>query len=173
MARHFLAPMLLAATLLAGCSGLGDTSIANGGIVLDHGEITLHASDAPAATIDAAGTLRIDGKAVALAPDQRALLLRYYQGVRAVREHGIATGKAGAAAAAASLKDAVAGGSAAGDKAADRADQVTRMATRICQDLAEVKAAQDALAVQLPAFKPYANILDEDKDCHDDGKAAP
>jgi hypothetical protein len=85
----------------------------------------------------------------------------------AVRDHGIATGKAGVAVAGAAMQG-IAAGIASGDsnqidKHVDaKTRQVDEEANKICLDIAQIKASQDALAAQLPAFKPYAGILGAD-----------
>lgn len=172
---------LLATGLLAGCgngsmmSDFGSTSIADGGIRVKHGVVTLHVSDAPNAVISADGELRIDGKAVATTPAQQALLKRYASSALAVREHGIATGEAGAAVAGAAIRGIAAsittGDSDQIDKHVDaKARQVDTEANKICMDITNIKAAQDALATDLPAFRPYAGIIHthESTDCKDD-----
>ncbi|WEN13591.1 DUF2884 family protein [Rhodanobacter sp. AS-Z3] len=170
-------PRLIALTaalcgLVAACGNAPDwssTTIANGAITLRHEQVTLHTSGVPEAVITASGDFTIDGKAVAITPDQRKQLQRYYQGALAVREHGIATGKAGVAVAGAALSgiaDAISSGD--GDQidkhVSAKAELVEQKARKICLDLVEIKAAQDALATQLPAFKPYAGLLQADDD---------
>jgi hypothetical protein len=172
---------LLAALLLAGCgngssmSDFSSTSIANGGIRVKHGIATLHVSGAPNAVISADGELSIDGKAVATTPEQQGLLKRYVSSAVAVREHGIATGKAGAAVAGAAIQGVVAsianGDSDQIDKHVDaKAKQVDEAANKICRDIAQIKQAQDELATQLPAFKPYAGIISGDPGAHCNGQ---
>jgi hypothetical protein len=164
--------------VLAGCGNgsemndFGSTSIANGGIRVRHGETTLHVKDAPDAVIAADGELRVDGQIVPTTQPQRDLLMRYSVAARAVREHGIATGKAGAAVAGAAIQGIAAsiasGDSNQIDKHVDaKAKLVDEEANKICLDIAQIKAAQNALASQLPAFKPYAGIIrtDQDEDC--------
>jgi major membrane immunogen (membrane-anchored lipoprotein) len=158
--------------LVAACGNVSDwssTTIANGAITLRHEQVTLHTSGAPDAVISATGDFTVDGKAVAVTPDQRKQLQRYYQGALAVREHGIATGKAGVAVAGAAISgiaDAIrSGDSDQIDKhVSAKAELVEQKALRICLDLVEIKAAQNALAAQLPAFKPYAGLLEADDD---------
>ncbi len=177
MSSRHLFFALLTTGLLAGCgngsdmSDFGGTSIANGGIRVKHGVATLHVSGAPNAVISADGELSIDSKAVATTPAQQALLKQYAQAAFAVREHGIATGKAGAAVAGAAIQGVVAsiasGDSNQIDKHVDaKAKQVEEQANKICRDIVQIKTAQDALAAQLPAFKPYAGILAANQ--HDD-----
>lgn len=163
-----------AGLLMTGCgNGLGTTSIANGGIVVNGDEVTLHGTGGSEAFLDAAGRLVIDGRDVAIDTTQRQLLQQYYRGARAVREHGVATGKAGAAVAVASLKNAathVAGDDS--DKADANLDAATRRvdqeSSRICMDIQQIRVAQNRLAGSLAAFKPFAGIIDGDDDCSKD-----
>lgn len=178
--RHlFLA--LLACGLLAGCSSgsdmgdFGSTSIANGGIRVKHGVATLHVNGAPNAVISADGALQIGDRTVSTNPQQQDLLKQYAQAAFAVREHGIATGKAGATVAGAAIKGIAAsiasGDSGQIDKHVDaKAKLVDEAANKICLDIARIRNAQNALVVQLPAFKPYGGILaaDEGKGCTSD-----
>ena len=172
MSPRYLLGLLLITGLMVGCnnssvSSFGSTVIANGAITVKHDKVTLRVANAPNAIIDADGTLRVDSKSVATSATQRALLKQYYLAATAVREHGIATGKAGVAFAAESVKDAISS-ALGGDegKAREHAkagpNQVVQAAMKICLDLANIRTAQDSLAVQLPAFKPYANIIQAD-----------
>ena len=165
---------LVLGTLLAGCSNgslaSGSTTIANGGIVVRGDRVMLHGAGGIEGNLDAAGNLVIDGRTVTVDASQREQLQRYYQGARSVREHGIATGKAGVAVAMQSLKTAAAhvtGGNgeqadATLNSATSRVDQET---SKICLDLQQVMAAQGRLATSLGAFKPFADILHGDGDC--------
>ncbi|HEY0197756.1 MAG TPA: DUF2884 family protein [Rhodanobacter sp.] len=171
--------------LLAGCDhdsdiniiSSGNSNLVNGGIRLHDGLVTLHAKGSPDATISATGDLGIDQHAVEVNANQRSLLQQYYRNAAAVRQHGIETGKAGAAIAGQAISS-VAKGIAKGDT--DQIDKeidaktavVTQTALKICGDLAGIKTAQDALASQLPAFKPYAAIVDAGAviDCEKDAK---
>jgi hypothetical protein len=153
------------ATLLAGCSMQFDFDDSTGlhGISFHDGSIAVHARGAPNADITATGDLSIDGKAVALTPEQRTLLKQYYVQVMAVRDDGIATGKAGAAMAGHAI-GSVASGLAHGDPdsigpAIDaRAKQVEAKAMAVCNDVQALQAQQNAIASALPAFRPYARI---------------
>jgi hypothetical protein len=167
--------VLAAGLLLAGCgNGFHTTTIADGGIVVNGDEVRLHGKGDSEAVLDATGRLVVDGHDVPIDAAQRQLLQQYYQGALAVREHGLATGKAGAKVAVQSLKNAathVTGGDSeqadAGlDAAAARVDQE---AAKICLDLQQIRLAQDRLAGSLPAFKPFAAIIDGDgSDCSKD-----
>lgn len=185
MKVHCLASVLAAAILAGGCTasgdhgsiGFGSTHLANGRITINGDEARLHVKGAPDAAIGATGSLRIGHDVVATTPAQQALLRDYYRNAMAIREHGIATGKAGAAIAGQAISS-VAKGLASGntdniDKEIDaKAARVEQEAQKICLDLVGVKAAQDALAPQLPAFKPYAGIVDADAvdECDKEGK---
>lgn len=174
--------LALAAVSLAACNGhgnhfnlisAGDTSINNGAIRVDDGVVTLHPDHTADASIASNGDFSIDGRPVTITPNERSLLQAYYAGALHVREHGIETGKAGTAVAGDALKNAadqVLGGD---DAAAERnrhvADKVKQAALKICDDLADIRAAQDQLATQLDAFKPYGQLLDADSvsECRD------
>lgn len=170
--------------LLAGCGDSSDHagvlgsahgSLLNGHVALNDGQLTLHVDGSPAAVISAAGDLSIDAHPVTIDGRQRALLQAYYRDLAAVREHGIETGKAGAATASVALQS-VAAGLANGNtdqieqRVNARADKVKAAAAKICADLASIEATQNTLALQLPAFKPYASIVtDSDvRDCRED-----
>jgi Protein of unknown function (DUF2884). len=166
--RHLIFALLIAGTLTAcGDSSMSDfssTSIANGAIVVRHGKVTLRAAGAPDAVISAEGNLKIDGTPVSTSAPQRDTLRQYYVAATAVREHGIAAGKAGVALAGESIKGALANvvstdGGKVDDKAGAGSEKVNQEVMKICQDLADIKAAQDELASQLSAFKPYAGII--------------
>jgi len=163
---------LAAGLLVAGCgNGLDTTTIANGGIVVLGDTVTLHGTGGSEAFLDATGTLKIDGHDVAVDATQRQLLQQYYQGARAVREHGVATGKAGAAVALRSLENAAShvtgNDSEQADAKLDAATQrVDQEASRICTDIQRIRVAQNRLATSLAAFKPFAGIIDgSDDDC--------
>lgn len=170
-----LAVVLATGFLLGGCgNGFSTTTTADGGIVLHGDMVTLHGTGGSEATMDAAGKLVVNGQEVAVDATQRQLLLQYYQGARAVREHGIATGKAGAAIAVDSLKNAamhVTGGdSEQADAKLDAATmRINQETSKICLDIRQIKAAQDRLAASLAAFTPFAGIIDGDgSDCSKD-----
>ena len=170
-------PLVLAmAGMIAACSNSsndtqvfgGRTDIINHRISMQDGQVTIHADGAPDAVVDGSGKLTIDGHDVPVNDAQRALLQRYNASAQAMREDAIATGKAGAATAAkamGSVASKLAGGdadkAAAHDQIEAAAKDVERAADKICDDVASMKAAQDELASQLDAFKPYATALGE------------
>lgn len=175
MKRAVLLGTVLLCGAIAACSDEGDSDMLNGSIRYSHGEVTLHTKDAPDAVINANGDLKINEQAVQTSPAEQALLKSYYDNVLMIRTDGIATGKAGAAVGAQAIKS-VAQGLANGNS--DQIQQqidvktkaVTDAALKICQDLANVKTSQDQLVAQLPAFKPYGNVVSGSDvgDCHKD-----
>ena len=174
--RMHLLPALLATALLAGCNSSsdhltlingGNTSIEDGAIRVGEGQIALHPEHGATATIGSSGDFAVDGKPVDITPAQRALLLQYYAAAAAVREHGVATGKAGAAIAGEALKgvaSSVAGGDGKSteDRVNAQAAKVKQAALKICDDLEQIRNAQDQLATQLDAFKPYGQLITAD-----------
>lgn len=166
---------LLAMTALIAACGKesGNTNVASfrsgsvvtGDITLRKDEVTLHTPGAPEALINAAGDLSIDQQPTPINAAQRALLQDYYRNVLAVNEHGIAAGMAGAVVAGQAIKSVVQGVASGNTDNIDKeihakSQKVTQSAVKICQDLANIKAAQDSLAGQLAAFKPYAGIVE-------------
>jgi hypothetical protein len=111
------------------------------------------------ATIGADGAFAIDGKAVSTTPAERSLLVRYNQSVRSVHETGLAMGKTGIETAVKAVKDKLSSAPDQADKAASGAGDLKKLILDICKAEAAIKDAQDQLAVQLAAFKPYASIV--------------
>ena len=167
-----LIPIVAALAFLGGCGdgSLGTTIIANGGIVVRDARVTLHGDGGAEARLDADGTLQVDGRAIALDATQRTLLQQYYNSALAVRGHGIATGKAGAAMGVKSVQNVATRLLGDDDGQADaKLDAATRRieqeAAKVCLDVRRIKAAQDRLATSLPAFKPFAGIIEDNGDC--------
>ncbi len=165
---------LLSAALVASLSGCnpGTTVSSNGGSVRANADrITLSATGQPKAQITAAGDLVIDGRKVDVNPQQRVLLQTYQQQLSGMTQDGIAIGKQGAAiagkAVTAAIKGAISGNS-DGVEQAVKADArlIQQQALKLCDRLVVVKDAQDRLAVEVPAFAPYANIkMGDIRDC--------
>ena len=168
-------PLLAAAMAcaLAACH-VPDTTMENGAIMLYGDTVTLRVAGSPKATIGADGAFAIDGKAVPATPAERSLLARYNRSVRSVHDTGLAMGKTGIETAAKAIKDKL---SSAPDQAADKAAEsgagdLKKLSLDICKAEAAIKDAQDQLAVQLAAFKPYASIVSaaDVTDCENDAK---
>ena len=163
--------LLLAATVLTACDHDGNDrhgSIANY-ISIHTDYIAVHAPGRADADITAAGDLSIADHSVAVTTAERELLKHYYATALTLRDHGIATGEAGAAVAGQAIRS-VASGLASGDT--DKIDaevnasaaKVEAKAALICDDLAEIQSTQQTLASQLEAFRPYALIKADEAD---------
>lgn len=173
---HRYLPCVLTLAVLTACSGGaggdvqvfgGSTDTINSHITLHNGSVTIKADGVPDAMVDASGQLSVNGQNVQETDAQRALLQRYNASAQAMREHAMAAGKAGVATATQAMSAAASKmiGSDSAEQAAAKteaaADNVRQAAAKICDDLADMKAAQDALATQMDAFKPYSAVLDE------------
>lgn len=164
MKHKLLFACLLFAPVLAACS---DTDIAGNGHVngnlhinFDSAGLVINAPGKPNAHIDAAGDLRIGDTLAAVTPAQRESLKSYYARAMGVRDDGIATGKAGAAlglhAVGSVFGNLLSGTPDKIDKDMDtRGRTVETAAQHLCDDLVQLKATQETIAAQLPAFRPY------------------
>lgn len=166
---------LLAAALactLAACH-IPDTTMENGAIKMYGDVVTLHVDGAPEADIASDGGFTIDGKAVATTPAERELLAQYNRSVRSVHETGLAMGKAGIETAARAIAAKASSTPGKADAAAETgASKLQDLTLGICKATAAIKLAQDQLATQLAAFKPYAAIVgaNDAADCVKDAK---
>ncbi|HEX7371029.1 MAG TPA: hypothetical protein VF284_12195 [Rhodanobacteraceae bacterium] len=153
---------------------------------MDRAAVKLHTQDItisdnggaigqPKAQITPAGDLLIAGKAVSLTPAQRAEVLAYRQQLIAIGEQGIAVGKQGATlgmnAAGAALAGAFSGKSEQQirQRVEAQASGIREAAAKICDRLPALMASQQKLAVDVPAFKPYATMTQDEIDrCRSD-----
>lgn len=167
---HFSSLLALSlAVLVAGCTPGTHVSTDKGNVSSNGKVITLRANGQPDAKISADGELTIDGKAVAMNDTQRALLQTYLKEMNAMTADGIAIGKQGAALAGTAVSEAIKGaikgdGDQIDAKVEAEAKKIEQQAMQLCKRLVTIKASQDALAEQLPAFKPYATIDASDVD---------
>lgn len=180
--KLMLLPLLIV-PMLGGCSGTGnlDASNINGNLHIrfGNGDVVINAPGHPDAHIASNGDLRIGDNAVALTPPQRGLLKQLYGEAVAVRDDGIATGKAGAAlgfhAIGAVFDGLMSGDSHKTDREMDvRSKTIETSALHLCSEIESLKATQGLLSAQLPAFQPYAVVRGEIHcDTHeDDDKSA-
>ena len=157
------------ALMLAACGPGTHVSTSNGNVSSDGKSITLRADGQPEAKISANGDLTIDGKAVTLNAEQRVLLQSYIKEMNGMTADGIAIGKQGAALAGTAVSEAIKGAISGNGEQIDakieaEAKKIEQQALQLCKRLVTIKASQDALAEQLPAFKPYATIDASDVD---------
>lgn len=133
------------------------------------GNIKISADKQPRAEITPDGHLLIAGKDVAANDAQRRQLLEYRGHVVAIAmdgmDVGLAGAKLGASAAGEALKGIFSGDSEGVEKRINaEAAKIEAQAKRICQRLPAMLASQQALARELPAFKPYATMDQSDVD---------
>jgi hypothetical protein len=169
-----MSPYLLPLTFLivvgiAGCSFNDNDDTVTDHISIHDGSIAVHAPGRADADITAAGDLSIAGTSIPVTTPERDLLSHYYTTALTLRDHGIATGKAGVATANKALSS-VASGLASGntDKIESEvnasAAKVEAQAVLVCNDLADLRTTQETLAGQLSAFQPYALIKAQEAD---------
>lgn len=165
---------LLLALSLAACKPQTSIDNGNGKIArFGDGELTINADGYPKAKVGANGDLIIDGKAVALTPEQRKLVSAYYGELEGITQAGIAVGKQGAKMAGKAVGAAISGVISGNTDDIDarmeaEAKKIEAEAKKICTRLNGLRTAQDALAAQVPAFRPYANL--DQKEIDDCGK---
>ena len=151
-------------TAVAAC-GVPNATISygkNGSVVLQNNQVALQIDGIPTAAFGSAGDLSIDSKPVSITPADQGLLVLYYQSVLAAATE---MRSAGAQSGLSALKNTFKGDSNASDgkKPAEEGTQKEyRIQLKICQDEANIKTVQDQLAAQLPAFRPYGNIVSGD-----------
>ena len=138
-------------------------------ITIHDGSIAVHAPDRKDAIITEAGKLSIAGSDVKVTAPQRELLVRYYASAVKFRDQSMSLG---GVANASSLLVSAAAGMVSGDSQRiesavhARSAKITSTASEMCNDLATLASTQDALAAQLAAFRPYAQIkATEAADC--------
>ncbi|MES2403642.1 MAG: DUF2884 family protein [Pseudomonadota bacterium] len=156
-----LTVIMLATIALAACSPGINEGIGHR-ITFDSNGMVVHATGKPDAHVGKDGSLAIDGRGVDVTPAQRAMLQRYYGEARSMMQSGEAVGKQGAEMAEKGIGDAIAsllhGDSSKADKQLDaQSNQMDSAVGKLCADIGELGATQTAIAMQIPAFKPYAS----------------
>ena len=128
----------------------------------------------PKAEISPEGDLLIDGKAVAVTPEQRTMLLDYRSHILDVVSTGMTLGAKGAdlgmEAAGGAIKSIFTGEMEAFEQRIEaQAAAIETEALKICDRLPAMLASQQALAASLPEFRPYATMTEADiDDCGND-----
>ncbi|HYP69593.1 MAG TPA: DUF2884 family protein [Variovorax sp.] len=135
----------------------------NGGITFNGDEVTLRRDNLPVAVITAAGDLKLDGKTVTHTDAQRQAMTAYRKEIQALTLQGIEVGKAGARLGVDAASEAIKGiFSGDADKIDARIEaktgEIEKAARKLCEHVELLRVAQDAAVVQVPQFKPYANI---------------
>jgi hypothetical protein len=129
----------------------------------------------PHAQITPQGDLLIEGKAVAVTPEQRGLLLAYRQQIINVAEAGMSMGVQGADLAGKAVSEVL--GSVFSGKGEDfgrrmeaEGKKLEAQGKLLCAQLEPMRATQQQLAATLPEFKPYATMTADDiDDCEKHG----
>ena len=123
----------------------------------------------PSAQITPQGDLLIEGKAVAVTAQQRALLLTYRQQIIDVAEAGMSMGVQGADLAGKAVSEVL--GSVFSGKGEDfgkrmeaEGKKLEAQGKQLCAQLEPMRATQQQLAGSLPEFKPYATMTADDID---------
>ncbi|MGH8215317.1 MAG: hypothetical protein ACREPZ_06480 [Rhodanobacteraceae bacterium] len=144
--------------------------------------VSNHDDNAPKAEITPQGDFLIAGKPVSLTPGQRKEMLAYRQQLIEIARQGIAIGKQGATlgihAASAAIAAAFSGDSdqQVRQRVEAQASSIRQAAAKICDRLPALRASQQKLAADVPAFEPYADLtaakIDECRTdaLHDDHK---
>ncbi len=191
MKTRLLLPSLLLCLPLAACGNGGTPSTANQAAAetesigqkvqaatdkarteLAKGNINISDEHNNKAEITPAGDFLINGQAVTIDAQQRALLLDYRKQVEKLAGAGMDIGVAGAQlgvkAAGEALRGVFSGNTEGIQAKVDaEADKIKAQAQTLCKLLPEMMAKQQALAAVLPAFKPYATMEQSDiDDCH-------
>lgn len=174
MPRILIVAITAMATLALTACGRSHTSIniSTGNIVLHDGYVTVHADDAPNATVTSDGNLRIGARHITVDEHQRTLLRTYYRDAERIGHQGIAVGKAGAHMAGGTVGDVFKNLFSGHPDRIDgdvhkRTDRLLAKVAVICDGLKSLQTTQDAVAGQVDAFRPYARLHDSDvRECH-------
>ena len=154
--------------------GMLDSVIGIGNLRISSDAVTIRQAGEPDARILSGGRLLIGGEELPVTEAQGAYLREYHGAAMLLREHGKETGIAGAKVGLAAV-GAVIGGLVKGEpdsigpKVEAEAEKVKQAALKLCGDIATMRRAQDSLAEDLEAFRPYATLDESDEiDCRDD-----
>lgn len=177
------AGLLVAMLALAACgrhepnSATTDQSIQGtihlGSLGIGADVVTIRRDGYPDARISGDGRLTIGDRDIPVTESQRGELLAYHAAAMQLREHGKDTGLAGAKAGAAAVGAVISGlvkgePDSIGPKVEAKVADVKETARQLCDDIADMRKAQDALAAEVEAFRPYATLKDSDEsDCRE------
>jgi len=155
-----LACVILIGAALAACSP-GINTLGNS-ITFDSNGIVVHALGHPSAHVGRDGVLEIDGQTIAVTPEQRQLLQRYYREAQDTMSSGAAVGKQGVQIATHSIGAAIrsvfqADSSSLDERMDAQSDRIEAAADKLCADVKALGATQSAIATAIPAFAPYAS----------------
>jgi hypothetical protein len=151
--------------------------LAPGNISLNGHDVTINGRDyartdndtRPKAEITPQGDFLLDGKAVAVNPAQRAMLLQYRGQIIAIADAGMTLGSKGAELAGKAVGESLGAlfsgdADAIGKRVEAEADKLKAEVKLLCGQLPPMLATQQQLAASLPQFKPYATMTQDDVD---------
>lgn len=165
--------------LLSACAPFrtADSNLDTASRQIATGNITLSADSSriPQAAITPRGDFLVAGKAAALSGQQRSDVLAYRAQYVEIAQQGIAIGHEGVDVGRRSMVPMIfASLFGASDKSIDasmdkRLAGVRAATARLCDRMPALMAAQQRLAIDLPAFKPYATLTQQKiDDCRQD-----
>lgn len=170
---------ILAATLLAGCAGFrtadNELDAASRQLTTENTTLTANAANVPDAAITPRGDFLIDGKSVAITPQQRKEVLAYRAQYIEIAQQGITIGHQGVEAGRRAVVPMVFAALFGASDDAIEASMDKRLAgvraatAKLCDRLPALMATQQRLAADLPAFEPYATLTPKKiNECRDD-----
>jgi hypothetical protein len=163
--NHRVSPLIGAALLpalaaLCGCTNHISTSNRRGTFAIKGTAVRITVPGESNAYVHASGRLIIARRAVALTPSEQTLAQQYYQHARGISAAGVAAGEAGG-----QLGVDVVGSlfsalwqdnSSVIERTAHQGSAKVRSDVRaLCEQMAQLAAAQNALAAAVVAFAPY------------------
>ncbi|WP_242104084.1 MULTISPECIES: YggN family protein [unclassified Lysobacter] len=128
----------------------------------------------PKAEITPQGDLLIDGRRIEANAQQHALLLEYRKQIEAVAGAGMDIGVQGAELGVKAATEAIKGIFSGNPEDVEQrveaeAEQIKLSARKLCDQLPAMLETQTALAAEMPEFRPYATMDQDDiDDCYDD-----
>lgn len=141
-----------------------EAKVASGNLDISNGDLQ------PKAEITPQGDLLIAGKPVPLSAAQRQEVLAYRGQLVAIAQQGIAVGRQGATLGVNAASEAIAGAFSGQSeqqirqRVAAQTSGIRAAAGKICDALPALMASQQKLAVDVPAFRPYATTTQHDID---------
>lgn len=174
-----IAGLSCALILLAGCAGFRtadnelDTTARK--LATENTTLTSNDKNVPDAAITPRGDFLVNGKAVALTPQQRDEVLTYRAQTVEIAQQGIEIGHEGVEAGRRAVVPMIFAALFGADDDAVEASMnkrlggVRKTSEQLCTRLPKLMATQQQLAADLPAFKPYATLTQKDvDDCRED-----
>lgn len=192
--RSTLAGLALAAAVVVpltacghGRGGAGYMQFSSGSISLKNGAVLVKSRDHGKARVESDGSLQVGGEPVKLTPQGQAALARYNATALAFTDQALNLGMESADFALHTIGEVfnglVNGNPDQAGKEADRGGwALEQKAKALCARMDQWRQAQDAAALAVPEFRPYAVIVTRDtQDCfvsseekaRDAGPAAP